>query len=124
MGLGPAQRPIAPARRQCPRYRCNLQAGMIHRDVTQQSNRRGRPATVNMQLQKNRRNAPIEKKGVEFLLQAGWTPGKDIIWLESERIIGAGFNISATENLEIITEVGWEFNEKNFAFTVGLIYAL
>ncbi len=66
---------------------------------------------------------PVRGK-VEFLMQLGWTPAQDVVWFHSERLISAGLNVGATDFLEVITEVGYEFTAKDFFVTMGLIYAI
>lgn len=64
------------------------------------------------------------KEGVEFLFQFGWTPTKDEVWNNVERTVAAGVNAGATENLEVITEIGWNFLSQELSLSLGLIYAL
>lgn len=64
------------------------------------------------------------KEDVEFFMQLGWSPAKENVWGGSERTVSSGLNIRATQNLEIITEIGWNFNAEELAMSVGLIYAI
>ena len=74
------------------------------------------------------------KEGLEFLAQANWAPTQDFdryrrnykwrTWTGAERGIAIGLNIMATENLEVITEFGWEHEANQYTIAAGLIYAL
>jgi len=66
---------------------------------------------------------PVSRKD-EFFLQAGWVPGEESVWYNSERSLAAGLNIVTGRNLELITELSWEFNARNLSLGIGLIYAL
>ncbi|HOO70244.1 MAG TPA: hypothetical protein PK926_00675 [Spirochaetota bacterium] len=65
---------------------------------------------------------PVKDK-VEFLMQFSWSPNDSSAWMEAEREVAAGVNVMATEELEVISQVGFEFYAKNFNTTLGLIYA-
>lgn len=66
---------------------------------------------------------PLPKKS-EFFLQAAWTPEKESPWSGSERTIALGLNVMTRAGLELITELGWEFSNRNLSLGIGLIYAL
>ncbi len=63
------------------------------------------------------------KDEFEFLMQFSWAPSNESVWMEADREIAVGANVMATEELEVITQAGYEFCAKNFAVTLGLIYA-
>jgi hypothetical protein len=65
---------------------------------------------------------PVKDK-IEFFFQLGWAPAKDAVWKGTDREIALGVNGMATEELEIVSQVGFEFNEKNLSFMLGMIYA-
>lgn len=66
---------------------------------------------------------PVNDK-TEFFLQLGWAPADESAWLDVDREIAVGVNVVAAEGLEVISQAGYEFNEKEFVVSIGLIYAL
>jgi hypothetical protein len=66
----------------------------------------------------------LVNEGTEILIEGDWTHAKGATWKESERYIAVGFNKKLIENLELITEAGREFSNKEYIVMLGLIYAL
>lgn len=62
--------------------------------------------------------------GVEFLLQFSSEAGKSRTWETTDRTLAAGLNIMYSENLEVITEAGWNYTGNEFLASVGLIYSI
>ncbi len=64
------------------------------------------------------------KKGIEFLFICSMTPAINSSWVDTERAVKLGVNITATGRLEVLTEMGWVLPDKGFTIGLGLIYTL
>jgi len=65
---------------------------------------------------------PVKDK-IEVLMQLSWSPNNESVWMDADREVAVGVNAMATEELEVISQVGYNFLDKNFGVTLGLIYA-
>jgi hypothetical protein len=66
---------------------------------------------------------PVAEKA-QLLFQFTWKPTDADRWKNEEREAAAGLNIMILENLELITEAGYELSEEAAGVSLGLIYAL
>ena len=67
---------------------------------------------------------PLGETGIEFFGQFTAEPCREGTWETITRYAAGGINYQITENLELITECGYEFTSKETQISAGLIFAL
>ncbi|MCL1864316.1 MAG: hypothetical protein FWF73_00710 [Spirochaetes bacterium] len=67
---------------------------------------------------------PVGKTGIEIFGQFTAEPCKEGTWDTITRYAAGGINYQIIENLELITEAGYEFTNKETQISVGLVFAL
>jgi len=67
---------------------------------------------------------PVGETGIELFGQFTAEPCKYGTWDTIARYATAGINCQITENLELITEAGYEFTNREIQISAGLIFAL
>ncbi len=61
---------------------------------------------------------------VDFLAAFTSAAGKGYSWETTDRYLAAGFNFMLTDNLECLTEAGWNYTGNGFVWSAGLLYSL
>jgi len=67
---------------------------------------------------------PVGETGIELFGQFAVEPCKHGTWDSIERYAAGGINYQIIENLELITEGGYEFTNRDALISAGFIFAL